>query len=392
MAIFFLWVGTAALESSAGEIGMVYGNNGTKAQKNHKNYIFICVCQKKTLSLCANLNIMLKLSVIIPVYNVAPYVRKCVESVLAQDLDPKDYEVILVDDGSTDGSGAICDELAQSTIHNSPPGAQSTIYVIHQENQGLSAARNAGIAVAKGKYIQFVDSDDYLEPNVLGGLVEQMERENLDVLRFDYQNVRLIGEDQYEVFQPYKHPHQADTQSNVTDGETYLNTRMWYACYAVQFMIRRESLDGCLFTPGIYFEDTDWTPRMLLRAQRVNATTTIVYNYLMREGSITKAIATEKQRKVLEDKIRLIGALQAMSEGAKDGRWFKGMIDATVLSALGIVALLFWKERKKYWGQLRKSNVYPLSLNGVKRGVAVKYRLINLSPRLYCGLIRWKNK
>lgn len=518
----------------------------------------------------------MKLSVIIPVYNVAPYVRKCVESVLAQDLDPKDYEVILVDDGSTDESGEICDSL---TPCPSPEERGVNVVVIHQENQGLSAARNVGIAVAKGKYIQFVDSDDYLEPNVLAGLVEQMEREDLDVLRFDYQNVRLtpnpspeergassltpgpspeergIKKDEkefeggingikradaqfaahlyretagadyslqkeharemrsnpteaedilwqhlrnsqlgykirrqhpinefiadficleaqlvievdggyhqdaeqmeedarrtrilntigyevlrlsneevlytpeqtcakikaeienriqhkpfasstslssgegrgeaYEVFEPYKHPHQVDTQSNVTDGETYLNTRMGYACYAWQFVIRRELLDGCLFTPGIYFEDTDWTPQMLLRAQRVNAATTIVYNYLMREGSITKAIATEKQRKVLEDKIRLIGALQTMSEGAKDGRWFKGMIDASVLSTLGIVALQFWGERKKYWGQLRNFKVYPLSLNGAKRSVAVKYRLINISPRLYCGLIRWKNK
>lgn len=334
----------------------------------------------------------MKLSVIIPVYNVAPYVRKCVESVLAQDLDPKDYEVILVDDGSTDGSGEICDSLAERQKGGRAEGQKGNIKVLHQKNQGLSAARNAGIAVAKGKYIQFVDSDDYLEPNVLAGLVEQMERENLDVLRFDYQNVRLISDGQYEIFQPYKHPHQVDTQSNVTDGETYLNTRMGYGCYAWQFVIRRELLDGCLFTPGIYFEDTDWTPRMLLRARRVNATTTIVYNYLMREGSITKAIATEKQRKVLEDKIRLIGALQTMSEGAKDKCWFKGMIDASVLSTLGIVALQFWTERKKYWEQLRNLKVYPLKLQKQSRSVKVKYSLINLSPVIYCGLIRWKNK
>lgn len=359
----------------------------------------------------------MKLSVIIPVYNVAPYVRKCVESVLAQDLDPKDYEVILVDDGSTDGSGEICDSLTPcpspeerganittSSVSASPEERGVNVVVIHQENQGLSAARNVGIAVAKGKYIQFVDSDDYLEPNVLAGLVEQMEREQLDVLRFDYQNVRIgsqctmhdarwdARDVQYEVFEPNKTPRQVDRCTEIVDGETYLNTRMGYACYAWQFVIRRELLDGCLFTPGIYFEDTDWTPQMLLRAQRVNAATTIVYNYLMREGSITKAIATEKQRKVLEDKIRLIGALQTMSEGAKDKCWFKGMSDATILSTLGIVALQFWTERKKYWGELRELKVYPLSLNGVGRSVAVKYRLINLSPRLYCGLIRWKNK
>ena len=324
----------------------------------------------------------MKLSIIIPVYNVAPYVRKCVESVLNQDIDPQEYEVILVDDGSTDGSGAICDEFAQSTIN-----------VIHQPNAGLSMARNAGIAVAKGKYIQFVDSDDYLEPNVLGGLVAQMERENLDVLRFDYQNVRINPQNgEYEVFEPYKTPRQVDQCTEIVCGETYLITRMGYGCYAWQFLLRRSLLADCVFTHGIYFEDTDWTPRMLLRANRVNATTTIVYNYLVREGSITKAIVTEKQRKVLEDKVRLIGALKQMSEGTKDKRWFKGMIDATVLSALGIVALQFWSERNRYWEQLKVLNVYPLSLTNVKRSAALKYRLINISPRLYCRLIRLKNK
>ena len=124
---------------------------------------------------------MPRLSFIVPVYNVAPYLRKCVDSLIAQDYD--DYEIILVDDGSTDECPQICDELA---------AAYENIRVIHQENAGLSAARNAGLKVAKGEYICFVDSDDYWEENVLGGLMEQVEREKLDVLRFDYQNVRVI--------------------------------------------------------------------------------------------------------------------------------------------------------------------------------------------------------
>lgn len=333
----------------------------------------------------------MKLSVIIPVYNVAPYLRKCVESVVNQDLAPEEYEVILVDDGSTDGSGGICDSFSASqslclSAH------QPNINVIHQPNAGLSAARNTGIMAAKGEYIQFVDSDDYLEPNVLGELVRQMDEEKLDVLRFDYQNVRIVGE-AYEVFEPYKHPRVIDQCTKIVDGETYLNTRMQTACYAVQFMLRRslivDSIHQALnigFTPNIYFEDTDWTPRMLMKAERVNSTTTIVYNYLMREGSITKAIATDKQRKVLEDKIRLIGALQEMSVQAEDRRWFKRMIDETVLSALSIVALQFWGERKKYWNQLEALRVYPLSASGYK------YKLINISPKLYCTLIRLKNK
>ena len=116
------------------------------------------------------------LSIIVPIYNVAPYLHKCVDSLLAQDLPLSEYEIILVDDESPDTCPQICDEYA-ATYKN--------VRVVHRENGGLSAARNTGIAAARGEYLCLVDSDDYWEPNVLGGLMAQVERENLDVLRFD---------------------------------------------------------------------------------------------------------------------------------------------------------------------------------------------------------------
>ena len=132
---------------------------------------------------------MIKLSFIVPIYNVEPYLRKCVDSLLAQDYS--DYEIILVDDGSPDGCPKICDEYA---------AAHKNVRVVHRPNGGLSAARNSGIEVAKGEYICFVDSDDYWEPNVIGRLMEQIERDDLDVLRFKDQNVN----EKCEVFNPYE--------------------------------------------------------------------------------------------------------------------------------------------------------------------------------------------
>ena len=111
---------------------------------------------------------MTKLSFIVPVYNVAQYLRKCVDSLLAQDYD--DYEIILVDDGSTDNSPQICDEYVRENELESEGVRElgkPLISVLHQENRGLSAARNAGVRIARGEYICFVDSDDYWEPNVL---------------------------------------------------------------------------------------------------------------------------------------------------------------------------------------------------------------------------------
>ena len=319
---------------------------------------------------------MIKLSFIVPIYNVEPYLRKCVDSLLAQDYF--DYEIILVDDGSPDGCPKICDEYA---------AAHENIRAVHRENGGLSAARNSGIKVAKGEYVCFLDSDDYWEPNVLTGLMEQVERDKLDVLRFKYQNVN----EKYEVFNPNKSdPYGNDNYSEeVTEGVTFLNRRFGTACYAVMFIVRRELLEGCIFTPGIYFEDTDWTPRILTKANRVASTDKIVYNYLVREGSITKAVERGKQKKVLDDKMRLIGALQkqasALQKQGKNNAWFGRMIAANVISIIGILSTDFYNERKSYLTQLREMNIYPL------QSKASKARLINFSPRIAVELLHLKN-
>lgn len=321
----------------------------------------------------------MKISFIIPVYNVEPYLRKCVDSLLHQDYD--NYEIILVDDGSTDGSGELADQLA----------SLPTIRVIHQENRGLSGARNTGIAAAKGEYICFVDSDDYWEENVLGSLMAQIERDNLDVLRFNYQNVRILN-NQYEVFEPNKNKHYIGACDEVLDGYAYLNTYMDSACYATQFILRRSLTIDCLFTPNIYFEDTDWTPRMLLKARRVADTDTVVYNYLLRQGSITQAVAESKKRKILDDKMRLVGALIRMKEGGRSGEWFDGMIAQTVVSIMGILARQYWGERDSYIGKLRNLHVFPLSSYMATPSGKRKIKLINISPTMYCAIMKMLRK
>ena len=245
--------------------------------------------------------IMVKISIVMPVYNESDLLEKSILSVAKQTLD--DLELICVNDGSTDNSGDIAQQYADK---------YANITLINQSNQGLSGARNTGIKHANGEYIQFVDSDDYLEENVLGGLLKQVVKDNLDVLRFKYQNVRINNESkEYEIFKPYKSDSFLfdDYSPKVTDGVTFLNERFGTACYAVMFIIRKQILDNCIFKKGMYFEDTEWTPRMILKSLRIASTDTIVYNYLMREGSITKAINKDKQRKVLEDKIKLIDSL-----------------------------------------------------------------------------------
>lgn len=319
---------------------------------------------------------MNKLSIIVPIYGIEPYLRKCVDSLLAQDLPSSEYEIILVDDESPDACPKICDEYA----------AHENIRVIHRENGGLSAARNSGIEIAQGEYLMFVDSDDYIEPNVLGKLMSQVGRENLDVLRYDYRNVRMVNHE-YEVFQPYKTPHEVDRNHDVVDGITYMNERMGYRCYAWQFVIKKDIVSE--FMPGIHFEDTEWLPRMMLMARRVGSAQTEVYNYFWREGSITLTQGNkDKMRRNIEDQMDIIEKYSAYIAKYPQCRWLRNMQSSMVAGVLTVVAREFYDERKEYISRMRNKNVFPISVADQGTTYARRARIINLfGPNIYCVLM-----
>lgn len=123
------------------------------------------------------------LSVIIPVYNIKNYLEECLNSVINQTL--KEIEIILVDDGSTDGSAKICDDFASK---------DNRIIVVHQKNQGAGMARNAGIEIANGKYITFTDGDDYLETSAFETLIKAITSHNLDAIRLSYNTFKEVGQ------------------------------------------------------------------------------------------------------------------------------------------------------------------------------------------------------
>ena len=354
---------------------------------------------------------MVKLSFIIPVYNVEKYLRKCVDSLLNQDFN--NYEIILVDDGSTDESPQICDEFVRESQESRVKSQEyPLIRVIHQANAGVGAARNAGLKVAQGEYVCFVDSDDYWEPNVLGTLMAQVERENLDVLRFDYRNVRLKVESResrvnrqdsfgvkYEVYEPNKYPHRVDTRTDIVSGERYLEERMGYACYPVMFIIRRGTLinelgnesvselgTDCLFTEGIHFEDTEWLPRMILRAKRMNSTQLVVYNYFLHEGSITQVHGRlEKIRENIEDRITVIAHYNVYIAQYPNCKWLRNMLSNIAADVLTKVALELYEKRKEYIARLKSMNVFPLAIADQGKTYVRRAKMVNLfGSRLYC--------
>ena len=214
-------------------------------------------------------------SVIIPVYNTAPYLRRCLESVLSQDL--AEYEIICINDGSTDGSLPIAEEYADLF---------ENVRIISQENKGLSSARNRGMEAASGEYIMFVDSDDYLEKNVLGKLYSECSIHRLDML--DYRVDIVSGGGKAKMY-----PEAAET-TVVSDGRSYF--KGFIARFGKQpfvsawsHMYRREFLsgNGLRFIDGRKYEDLVFTATAYIRAERVMYLDLPVYNYVKVEGSIT---------------------------------------------------------------------------------------------------------
>ena len=199
----------------------------------------------------------MKLSVIIPVYRVEATLDRCVESVLSQDV--AEMEIILVDDGSPDSCPAMCDKWVAK---------DSRIRVIHKENGGLSDARNAGIDVATGDFVTFVDSDDYLSDNTYGPLMEKAA--TCDILEFSIAERLQLPDQSYE-----------DMGRYWTELKVYTHMFAWNKVY------RRSLFDGVRYPVGRIFEDVYTLPLLLQKAKIVKTTGHGYYHYTYNEQGIT---------------------------------------------------------------------------------------------------------
>ncbi len=155
------------------------------------------------------------ISIIVPVYNVASYLKQCIDSILSQDF--KEYEVLLIDDGSTDESGKICDAYAKVHDH---------IKVIHSKNEGAGPARNKGIEIATGKYIMFIDPDDWMEPHLLVDMYNQMEKGKADLLIWSLQAKIYNSNNELLTTKPIIAPELKLTTKKQCEQE-FINIAMW---------------------------------------------------------------------------------------------------------------------------------------------------------------------
>lgn len=216
----------------------------------------------------------MRLSIIIPVYNVEKYLRKCLDSCFSQSCNKDDFEVIAVNDGSPDNCQLILEEY--STKYDN-------LSVLVQENQGLSMARNNGLDIAKGDYVWFVDSDDSIVEGSLTDIMEALDS-NPDLLQLNYQFTYENGQDPIKTISSFGSKKRVTGQYIIANG--CLPTPAQFTIYRKDFLNNKK----LRFYPRIYHEDAEFKPRATYFAKSVEWHMPVVYNYLQRDsGSITSS-------------------------------------------------------------------------------------------------------
>lgn len=219
------------------------------------------------------------ISIIVPVYNVEQYLEKCVKSI--QNQTYKNIEIILIDDGSTDNSGTICDNIAKS---------DERIKVVHKKNEGLSATRNYGIKLARGEYIGFVDSDDYIDDDMYEILVNLCEFNNADISMVAYKKIK--GNKIIEVSADDGAIEKYDKIEGLK--KILLNTDI--ENHACNKLFRRYIFDKILFPVGKKFEDIYAMAKFFEQANKIIYKKEAKYNYLQRNNSIVNTYTYENLR------------------------------------------------------------------------------------------------
>ena len=222
------------------------------------------------------------IGIIIPVYNVEQYLRRCLDSIVSQTW--RNLQIILVDDGSTDNSGRICDEYA---------GKDRRIQVIHKENGGLSEARNTGIKAASAHYIAFVDSDDYVEKRYVQRLIRILSENDADIAVCGYyQGKRETFKKKKKKQQKIQSFNSQTMLKNWHGKYKHVETVSWNKLYKRSIFVEN---DIC-YPAGYFFEDVQTTHLLINKARRIVMTNEKLYYYYQGKDGITHTISEKKIR------------------------------------------------------------------------------------------------
>lgn len=316
---------------------------------------------------------MIKLSIIIPMYNVEQYIGKCLDSCLNQDLSKDEYEIIVVDDGSSDNSMRIVEKYA--AINNN-------IVILSQTNYGQSTARNRGLEIAQGDFVWFVDSDDWIQPNILNLLLNKAHNEQLDTLCFTFQFVDEEGHVYNGGFSMPSLQHAIDGKDFITNYK--MPAGPWSAIHRREFLLNKK----IKFIEGIKREDEDYTIRAYCSAEKISYEDVVAYNYFQRNGSTMKS---EKNIKTAYDLLTVADSLYEFSNSIKST---SGNAYLTVLNKVSFAfsqSLAYFDYNAMDLEVYKSKPYYPLSINPLlTMKESIKYRIINLSIGLYLAIYKMK--
>ncbi len=327
----------------------------------------------------------IKLSIVIPVYNVERYIAQCLDSLLQQDLEEDSYEVILVDDGSTDGSAAVCNDYVKRY--------PDVFHLISQPNGGVSSARNTGLRAAKGEFVTFVDSDDWVARGGYRYIFDSIDSDKSDKVLFysvtlDKIELSKHSYDGYKV-KPATRP------IIYTTGLAFLEER--YNFSVCNVLWRRSFLlsHNLFFEQGLVIgEDVFYNVKVDLQNPRITIVPTVIYMYMVREGSAVNNLSSEDHlRRAINGYMRIAERVCALADDYAES---KPRIARTLREKVvgGSVALpmtsrilssrLTVKEFKHLRNKLQTLGVLPLSKEGGRQATAINYLFATPSVLKLC--------
>lgn len=279
-------------------------------------------------------------SVVVPIYNVKNYLDECIEGIVRQSF--KEYEIILVDDGSTDGSSELCDEWKNK---------YDSIKVIHKPNGGLSDARNVGANQAEGEYLVFLDSDDYWNDEFfLEKIHDMIHMSNLDLVVFGYKKV--INEKELSIYTPQSES--KTIEELVLAGE--FNICAW------DKVVRRDliSSNNIAFRKGVFSEDMEWCSLLYKCVESVAVLPEAPHSYRQRDGSITKRISEKNISDVVYNFERCLEIKTELSQ--EKGAIFDYYLSKNISMLMLALSQVDRVSQKKYY-KFVKDNIAYLKTN-----------------------------
>ena len=317
------------------------------------------------------------ISFIVPVYNVEEYLERCIDSIVNQGIKETDYEIILVNDGSTDGSLDICRKYEKSL---------SCIRCYSQKNQGLSVARNTGISHAQGQYIMFVDSDDFLEPNKVPDLIKTADEFDAELLFYRAK----FYPDRHEItnIQPFE-------IRKVYDGEYVLLHGMkvssvWGNLYLREFIMSV----GLKFFEEINHEDIEYNYRLYPHARRIIFSDIVAYHYNVSGESITRTSDSLKLQKLMFDNVDVAANVIRYYRESNFSMSLKNFVIRRMNSVVVSMLLLPFRDSKMKVSFIRQfleyasqRGVYPIKGRTLSWKTTVLIPLLN-QKKLYLFLCK----